>query len=138
MSITDKIKQLPNGETLTIANSDCPLWLRVTDLKALVSELETAKRASEKHFRWAYALLVELAVVKLAETNTNREAPNNWPCGQEWDDINGSSRSIFLGMARKQAGIDNDDFLATVRSGEFDVDDLYERKHIAQAALKSE
>lgn len=106
---------------------------RFTDERTdkLLDELEAE---NERFFRWAYALLVELAVVELERMNSERTAENNWPAGQEWDDINGSSRSIFLRMAREKAGIDNDEFLAVVRSGRFDVDDLYERKALDSKA----
>lgn len=106
---------------------------RFTDERTdkLLDELEAKNK---RFFRWAYALLVELAVVELERMNSERTAENNWPAGQEWDDINGSSRSIFLRMAREKAGIDNDEFLAVVRSGRFDVDDLYERKALDNKA----
>lgn len=106
---------------------------RFTDERTdkLLDELEAENK---RFFRWAYALLVELAVVELERMNSERTAENNWPAGQEWDDINGSSRSIFLRMAREKAGIDNDEFLAVVRSGRFDVDDLYERKALDNKA----
>lgn len=79
----------------------------------------------EKYFRWAYSLQTELAKKLLAETNASLIAPNDWPAGQEWEDLNGSSRSIFLRQARDLAGIDHTEFLEPIRSGEIDVEDLY-------------
>src|SRR5690606_20865228 len=35
-----------------------------------------------------------------------REAPNDWPAGQEWDDLVGSSHAIFRDRARAEAGVD--------------------------------
>lgn len=80
-------------------------------------------------FRWAYAAIVALAIRRLKQANDENKAAgeeNCWPAGQEWRDLAGSSRASFLRLAREEAGIPNDEFLAVVRSGDIDVDDLYE------------
>ena len=78
----------------------------------------------ERNFRWAYQLLMALAKRCLAETNTSLEDKREWPAGQEWDELVGSSQSIFLRQARDEAGIDHDEFLAPLRSSKYNVDDL--------------
>lgn len=88
-----------------------------------------------RNFRWAYAGVVYLAQIFLQEANDQRQQENEWPAGQTWSEINSTSRSIFLKQARKALGIDNDEFLAAVRSGDYDVDDIY---NIEYAALLPE
>lgn len=80
----------------------------------------------ERNFRWAYALLVELAKVCLDKANTEAE-PGAWPAGQEWDDLSGTSKSVFLHQARDMAGIPHEEFLAGIRAGEYEVDDLFDK-----------
>ena len=80
----------------------------------------------QTYYRWAYALNVALAKRELEILNMTRDNPNDWPAGQEWDDLAGSSKSIFLKKARNRAGIDHDEFLTPVRSEPFfDVEDMY-------------
>jgi hypothetical protein len=81
--------------------------------------------AEERNFRWAYALLVELAKVCLDKANSEAE-PGAWPAQQEWDDLGSTSKSTFLREAREMAGIAHDEFLAGIRSGAYEVDDLFD------------
>jgi len=76
-------------------------------------------------FRWAYAAVCALAVKILEEDN--RTCGDNWPGGQSWDDLAGSSRSIYLHRARELAGIPHADFLAVVRGDVDEIADIYER-----------
>lgn len=41
----------------------------------------------------------------LADWNAEREAPNDWPAGQEWGELAGSSQSIFRHLAYDEAGL---------------------------------
>ena len=52
-------------------------------------------------------------------------APGEWPAQEEWDDLGGTSKSTFLHRARDRAGIPHDKFLAGIRDGKYDVDDIY-------------
>jgi hypothetical protein len=79
----------------------------------------------ERHFRWAYMAVVHVAKQKLAQANAAREDEQNWPAGQEWNDLAGSSKSIFLRQAREELGIPHDEFLEGIRSGDYNVDDLF-------------
>lgn len=69
-------------------------------------------------------LLVELAKVELEIANSEAKA-GEWPAGQEWHELSGSSKACFLGLSRKRVGISDDEFLADIRSGLYDVDDLF-------------
>jgi hypothetical protein len=81
----------------------------------------------EKIFKWAYRLLLALAVRNLKDANENREDERAWPAGQEWHQLNGSSHGVFLRAAREEAGIlEHDEFLEYIRSGEIDVDGIYD------------
>lgn len=80
----------------------------------------------ERNFRWAYQLLLALAKRRLADANVNLESPGDWPGGQEWHEMVGSSHSIFLHAARDEAGIPHEEFLEFIRNGTYDVDDLYD------------
>jgi hypothetical protein len=80
----------------------------------------------ERNFRWVYQLLLVLAKRCLADANATRENENDWPSGQEWEDLNSSSHAIFLRQAREEAGIPHEEFLPLVRNGTYDVDDLYD------------
>lgn len=76
------------------------------------------------HFRWAYAAVVALAIKLLEEDN--KTCGENWPAGQTWQDLGGSSRSIYLHRARDLAGIPHDQFLAVVRADGSVTEDIYE------------
>ena len=79
----------------------------------------------ERNFRWAYMLLLELAKIELDVVNSEAE-PGEWPCGQEWDDLAGTSKSTFLHRARERVGIPHHEFLDGIRSGKYEVEDLYD------------
>lgn len=81
--------------------------------------------ATGSEFRWAYAAVCALAVKLLAEDN--RTCGKNWPAGQSWDDLGGSSKSAYLHRARELAGIPHADFLAVVRADSDAIEDIYER-----------
>jgi hypothetical protein len=75
-------------------------WLDALDVgAALRSQAERGEQDRER---------LEDALAKrcLADMNAAREAPNDWPAGQEWDDLVGSSQSIFRRRAREEAGVD--------------------------------
>lgn len=80
----------------------------------------------ERNFRWAYQLLLALAKRRLADANANLQSPDDWPAGQEWHEMVGSSRCIFLGGARAEAGIPCNEFLEPIQNGTYDVEDLYD------------
>lgn len=103
---------------------------QVASLTAQLSEAtaaaEAAKKDAERNFRWSYQLLLAFAMELLRRANQNLESPNDWPAGQKWHEMVGSSHAIFLRMAREAAGVSNDEYLAIVRSAEYFIDDLYE------------
>jgi hypothetical protein len=80
----------------------------------------------ERNFRWAYRAVAEVAKDELARMNAERTEPNDWPAGQTWEQINGTSRSICMRRARARLGIPDDEFLAGIRDGSYNVEDLYE------------
>lgn len=90
------------------------------------AEIARLRAAEIRNFRWAYSLMIALAQHLLKDAN--REAgPNEWPRGQQWHEMVGSSHSAFFHQARELAGISHDEFLENVRNGTYPVDDLYER-----------
>lgn len=78
-----------------------------------------------RNFKWAYQLLLALAQRLLIERNAMLEDPHDWPAGQEWDELAASSKAVFLREARLIAGIDSEEFLSGIRSGRYNVEDLY-------------
>jgi len=74
-------------------------------------------------FRWAYSLLVVLAKEELKKAHND---DGEWPMRQEWSQLGGTSRSVFLHRAREAAGIPHDEFLQVIRNGQVDVEDLYD------------
>lgn len=98
----------------------------VEELSVKNAEIERLRQDATQNFRWAYQLLLALAKRRLAEANANLSDPDEWPAGQEWHEMVGSSHSIFLRGARAEAGIPNDAFIELIRAGEYDVDDLYD------------
>lgn len=93
------------------------------------TRLEAVREANDRatrNFRWAYQLLLALAKRRLADANADRESENDWPAGQRWHEMVGTSHSIFLRGAREEAGIPEEAFMGIIRSLECDVDDLYE------------
>jgi hypothetical protein len=65
-----------------------------------------------------YRSQMALAVMCLDESNRSRESENDWPAGQEWDEMVGSSHAIFCRTAREKAGIDHDAYLEILRNNE--------------------
>ncbi len=94
-------------------------------LRPMQDGVELAQAAgAAPWFRWAYAAVCALAVKLLEEDN--RTCGDNWPAGQSWDELGGSSKSIYLHRARELAGISHADFLALVRADSEEVEDIYE------------
>ena len=92
---------------------------------------EALIQAAGLYFKWAY-----IGVVYLAQIFFNRRV-NEWPAGQTWSQLNGTSRSIFLKQAREALGIDHELFLTAVRSGKYDIDDIYETSFDQQTELEA-
>lgn len=91
------------------------------DLSARVGELEAERT---RYFRWAYAAVVALAKDELEVANAAAE-PGEWPAQQAWEGLGGSSKEVFMRRARARVGIDHEAFLAPVRDGSIDVDNLF-------------
>lgn len=91
-----------------------------------MAEEYTPMSDEEKYYRWAYKLLVYVAKQELKKLNAKRVNENDWPAGQEWDELGGTSRSIFMKKARGLVGINGDEFLKPIREGKFNVDDIWE------------
>ena len=91
----------------------------------LLADHEALVKKNERNFRWAYTAVVYLAQILLQGSNDSRENENDWPAGQTWDEINQSSREIFLRKARSILSISHDEFLEPIRSGEIDVDEIF-------------
>lgn len=102
-------------------------------LLASVPPVELREQA-HRYFRWAYALLIALAKTELAKDNLT--CGKNWPAGQQWDELVGTSHSIYLRRAREIAGIPHDEFLATVRGEEYgeDAEAVYDAALLAAAS----
>lgn len=96
--------------------------------------VEALQDQVSRHYRWAYALLVELAKVELDIANSEAQ-PGEWPAGQDWAGLGGTSKSAFLQRARDRAGIDHDEFLAPVRHGLVDIEDLFEGSKLPPAQV---
>lgn len=69
---------------------------------------------NEAEFIDLYANVVEKAKEILAEDN--KTCGDNWPAGQAWENLAGTSKSIFLGRARAAMEVDSKAFLRTVRN----------------------
>ncbi len=73
---------------------------------------------------WLLRALVTLAKLELAEANAT--CGEDWPGGQQWHQLVGSSQSIFMHRARDKAGIPHDEYLKFVRSvDDDDINDLW-------------
>lgn len=101
-------------------HTDC-WWMPVAlrSLRAAPSDKDQAISA----FRWAYAAVCALAVKLLEEEN--KACGENWPAGQSWDELGGTSKAVYLRRAREISGIPHDDFLAVVRSDSDAIQDIY-------------
>lgn len=95
--------------------------IRIAELEA---ENAALKEIAAQNFRWSYQLLLAFAKHLLARANAEREG-FDWPAGQEWNGLVGTSHSIFLRNARDAAGINHDEYLEGIRDGTYDIDDLY-------------
>jgi hypothetical protein len=69
---------------------------------------------TEPEFLGLYAQVVEKAKALLA--TDNQTCGDNWPAGQSWDHLAGTSKSIFMTRARKVLLVDEERFLKTVRN----------------------
>ena len=74
--------------------------------------------SEQRHFRWAYRLLIALA-------KRCQQDEGSTHVGQEWSDLVGSSHAMYLRRARDEAEIDHDEFLRVVRE-QIDVEDIYD------------
>jgi hypothetical protein len=72
----------------------------------------------EKYFRWAYQLMIALA-------KRCKDDPESMHKDQEWSGLVGTSHSMYFSQARREAGIDQDEFLDVVRS-KIDITDIYD------------
>jgi len=80
----------------------------------------------ERHFLWLYRTLIIRAKRILAEDNAKLENPRDWPCGQAWEQLVSTSKSIFMHKAREEAGIPHDEFLKVVREWPYSVKGMAE------------
>jgi hypothetical protein len=62
-----------------------------------------------------YKSQLALAKVCLEERNRSREEENDWPAGQTFTELGGSSKATFFGTARDVAKIDHDKYLHILR-----------------------
>lgn len=76
---------------------------------------------------WFLRALIALAKEELAKANKDHNG--NWPAGQEWHELNGTSQSVFMHKARERAGIPHEEYLAWIRSytGPEDIEDIWRR-----------
>ena len=72
-----------------------------------------------------YRSQTALSIMCLDEANREREFHNDWPAGQEWHELVGSSHASFNRVARNRAGIDNKKYLHILR--DYDDDGISER-----------
>jgi hypothetical protein len=70
---------------------------------------------TEAQFIELYQRVVEQAVIELDKANEERTEPNEWPAGQRWNELAGSSQASFMRRARETLSVDHDDFLTKVR-----------------------
>ena len=90
------------------------------------SPLEAEPPTYEELYRWLCVYAVADAIRLLAIANDEWEEEGDWPAGQEWSGLGGSSRTTFLRRSRDAFGIGHDRFLQPLRVGRVDCDDLYE------------
>lgn len=70
---------------------------------------------AEEAFLDVYAGVVVKAKELLVKANHTRPTPDEWPAGQKWTELAGTSKSIFMSKARAILGIDEESFLKTAR-----------------------
>ena len=78
------------------------------------SELN-AMAQTESEFLEHYANIVAKAKECLAKANLERD-PGCWPAGQTWEQLSGSSKSVFMRRACKALGVSRDEYLSVVRN----------------------
>lgn len=66
--------------------------------------------------KWLVRTLIALAKLNLADVNANREGENDWPAGQEWNELGHTSQHIFMYMAREEAGIPHNEYRAMIEA----------------------
>jgi hypothetical protein len=126
----------PPAASAPVRDDALPRWkpdVQIDRRTLEVAERDDALREAHRHFRWAYALLLELAKEELAKANAEVAGTRNWPGGQQWNELVGSSHAVFLRKARERAGIPHDEFLAVVRGEEYGED----AEKIYDAALRA-
>jgi hypothetical protein len=115
---------------------DCLSWLNnaVVNLPSwnnTLTDTDTLTYAdeAERNFRWAYKLLVAFAQTLFQVANLQDGDD------REWNGLVGSSQSAFLHEARRLARIDDEAFLSVVRSGRYEVDDIYDTLFVDEDSL---
>lgn len=88
--------------------------------------MQRMDEAAELAFRRQYVVVLLQAKGRLRLMNELVGQSGEWPAGQEWASLGGSSRAVFMREAREVLGIDDDTFLEPIREGRVDVQDLYE------------
>lgn len=89
------------------------------------------EKLTEEQFVELYGKVVAKAKELLAERN--KVCGDNWPAGQSWDGLGGSSKGIFMTTAREALEIDGIAFLKIVRNWPFSeaawdkIDELFGR-----------
>lgn len=81
--------------------------------------MKTFKTEMEKQL-WGmlYESQRALAIMCLDEANRLRKNKDDWPAGQEWSDMVGSSHMFFYQRARDKAGIDHKTYLTLLKGNE--------------------
>ena len=76
----------------------------------------------KKLWEMLYRSQMALSIMCLDESNRTRENENDWPAGQKWQDMVGSSHAIFSRVARDKAKIGHEFYLNILRNN----DEAYE------------
>lgn len=76
----------------------------------------TPAEAAEEAFLDVYAGVIVKAKELLTKANQARGDADDWPAGQKWEQLAGTSKSIFMHQAREAIGIDHETFLKVVRA----------------------
>ncbi len=88
-------------------------------LPALSSKPNQFKTDLEKLlWKMLYKSQMALAIMCLDEMNRERENENDWPAGQEWMDLVGSSCAIMCRIARTKSDVDHQTYLDILRNNE--------------------
>lgn len=81
---------------------------------------------AEEAFLDVYAGVVVKAQELLVKANHARPTPDEWPAGQKWTELAGTSKSMFMHQAREALGIDHDAFLKVVRQWPYSAEGMEE------------